>query len=318
LKTRITTLLGIEHPIIQGGMIWASQWQLVTAVSNAGGLGLLGSGSMSAEELRTQIRQCKAHTDKPFGVNVPIMYANSVQTMEVIMEEGVSVVFTSAGNPALWTEKLHEKGIKVVHVVSSSKFALKAQAAGVDAVVAEGFEAGGHNGREETTTLVLVPEVCRKVTIPVIAAGGIATGRAMYATMALGAEGVQMGSRFIATEEASVHSLFKQEVLKAKEGDTVLTLKELSPVRLLKNPFYEQVETLYQQREATLENLKQLLGKGRAKLGMYEGDLKEGELEIGQVSSLIEEIKTVKEVFEEVLAEFQQTRDLMINATNDH
>jgi len=317
LKTRITTLLGIEHPIIQGGMIWASQWQLVTAVSNAGGLGLLGSGSMSAEELRAQIRQCKAHTNKPFGVNVPIMYANSAQTMEVIMDEGVSVVFTSAGNPALWTEKLHEKGIKVVHVVSSSKFALKAQAAGVDAVVAEGFEAGGHNGREETTTLVLVPEVCRKVTIPVIAAGGIATGRAMYATMALGAEGVQMGSRFIATEEASVHSLFKQEVLKAKEGDTVLTLKELSPVRLLKNPFYEQVETLYQQREATLENLKQLLGKGRAKLGMYEGDLKEGELEIGQVSSLIEEIKTVKEVFEEVLAEFQQTRDLMINATND-
>ena len=317
MKTRITTLLGIEHPIIQGGMIWASQWQLVTAVSNAGGLGLLGSGSMSAEELRTQIRQCKAHTSKPFGVNVPIMYANSAQTMEVIMDEGVSVVFTSAGNPALWTEKLHEKGIKVVHVVSSSKFALKAQAAGVDAVVAEGFEAGGHNGREETTTLVLVPEVCRKVTIPVIAAGGIATGRAMYATMALGAEGVQMGSRFIATEEASVHPLFKQEVLKAKEGDTVLTLKELSPVRLLKNPFYQQVEVLYLQREATSENLKQLLGKGRTKLGMYDGDLKEGELEIGQVSSLIEEVKTVKEVFEEVLAEFQQTRNLMINATND-
>ena len=317
MKTRITTLLGIEHPIIQGGMIWASQWQLVTAVSNAGGLGLLGSGSMSAEELRTQIRQCKAHTDKPFGVNVPIMYANSTQTMEIIMEEGVSVVFTSAGNPVLWTEKLHKKGIKVVHVVSSSKFALKAQAAGVDAVVAEGFEAGGHNGREETTTLVLVPEVCRKVTIPVIAAGGIATGRAMYATMALGAEGVQMGSRFIATEEASVHPLFKQEVLKAKEGDTVLTLKELSPVRLLKNSFYEQVEALYQQREATPENLKQLLGKGRTKLGMYDGDLKEGELEIGQVSILIEEVKTVKEVFEEVLAEFQQTRDLMINATND-
>ena len=242
LKTRITKLLGIEYPIIQGGMIWASQWQLATAVSNAGGLGLLGSGSMSAEELRTQIRQCKIYTDKPFGVNVPIMYANSAQTMEVIMEEGVSVVFTSAGNPVLWTEKLHEKGIKVVHVVSSSKFALKAQTAGVDAVVAEGFEAGGHNGREETTTLVLVPEVCRKVTIPVIAAGGIATGRAMYATMALGAEGVQMGSRFIATEEATVHSLFKQEVLKAKEGDTVLTLKELSPVRLLKNPFYDQVE----------------------------------------------------------------------------
>ena len=295
MKTRITKLLGIEYPIIQGGMIWASQWQLVTAVSNAGGLGLLGSGSMSAEELRTQIRQCKIHTDKPFGVNVPIMYANSAQTMEVIMEEGVSVVFTSAGNPALWTEKLHEKGIKVVHVVSSSKFALKAQTAGVDAVVAEGFEAGGHNGREETTTLVLVPEVCRKVTIPVIAAGGIATGRAMYATMALGAEGVQMGSRFIATEEATVHSLFKQEVLKAKEGDTVLT---------------------YQQREATPENLKQLLGKGRTKLGMYEGDLQEGELEIGQVSSLIQDIKTVKEIFEEVLEEFQQTNSLMNQLIN--
>ncbi len=316
MKTRITKLLGIEYPIIQGGMIWASQWQLVTAVSNAGGLGLLGSGSMSAEELRTQIRQCKIHTDKPFGVNVPIMYANSAQTMEVIMEEGVSVVFTSAGNPALWTEKLHEKGIKVVHVVSSSKFALKAQAAGVDVVVAEGFEAGGHNGREETTTLVLVPEVCRKVTIPVIAAGGIATGRAMYATMALGAEGVQMGSRFIATEEATVHSLFKQEVLKAKEGDTVLTLKELSPVRLLKNAFYEQVEALYQQREATPENLKQLLGKGRTKLGMYEGDLQEGELEIGQVSSLIQDIKTVKEIFEEVLEEFQQTNSLMNQLIN--
>ena len=316
LKTRITKLLGIEYPIIQGGMIWASQWQLATAVSNAGGLGLLGSGSMSAEELRTQIRQCKIHTDKPFGVNVPIMYANSAQTMEVIMEEGVSVVFTSAGNPALWTEKLHEKGIKVVHVVSSSKFALKAQAAGVDAVVAEGFEAGGHNGREETTTLVLVPEVCRKVTIPVIAAGGIATGRAMYATMALGAEGVQMGSRFIATEEATVHSLFKEEVLKAQEGDTVLTLKELSPVRLLKNVFYEQVEALYQQREATPENLKQLLGKGRTKLGMYEGDLLEGELEIGQVSSLIQDIKTVKEVFEEVLEEFQQTNSLMNQLIN--
>ena len=316
LKTRITKLLGIEYPIIQGGMIWASQWQLVTAVSNAGGLGLLGSGSMSAEELRTQIRQCKIHTDKPFGVNVPIMYANSAQTMEVIMEEGVSVVFTSAGNPVLWTEKLHEKGIKVVHVVSSSKFALKAQAAGVDAIVAEGFEAGGHNGREETTTLVLVPEVCRKVTIPVIAAGGIATGRAMYATMALGAEGVQMGSRFIATEEATVHSLFKQEVLKAKEGDTVLTLKELSPVRLLKNSFYEQVEALYQQREATPENLKQLLGKGRTKLGMYEGDLQEGELEIGQVSSLIQDIKTVKEIFEEVLEEFQQTNSLMNQLIN--
>ncbi len=313
MKTRITTLLGIEYPIIQGGMIWASQWPLVVAVSQAGGLGLLGSGSMTPEELRSQIRKCKSLTEKPFGVNVPLMYANSTQTMEVIMDEGVSVVFTSAGNPALWTEKLHEKGIKVVHVVSSSKFALKAQAAGVDAVVAEGFEAGGHNGREETTTLVLVPEVYRKVTIPVIAAGGIATGRAMYATMALGAEGVQLGSRFIATEEATVHPDFKAAVLGAKEGDTVLTLKELSPVRLLKNPFYEQVEALYNQREATPENLRQLLGKGRAKLGMYEGELKEGELEIGQVSSLIKEVKTVKEVFEELLTEFEQTQQRMAN-----
>ena len=313
MKTRITTLLGIEYPIIQGGMIWASQWQLVTAVSNAGGLGLLGSGSMSAEDLRAQIRQCKAHTNKPFGVNVPIMYANSAQTMEVIMDEGVSVVFTSAGNPALWTEKLHEKGIKVVHVVSSSKFALKAQTAGVDAVVAEGFEAGGHNGREETTTLVLLPQVCQAVSIPVIAAGGIASGKAMFAAMALGASAVQLGSRFIATEEATVHPDFKAAVLEAKEGDTVLTLKELSPVRLLKNPFYEQVEALYNQREATPENLRQLLGKGRAKLGMYEGDLKEGELEIGQVSSLIKEVKTVKEVFEELLTEFKQTQQRMAN-----
>ncbi len=313
MKTRITTLLGIEYPIIQGGMIWASQWQLVTAVSNAGGLGLLGSGSMSAEDLRAQIRQCKAHTNKPFGVNVPIMYANSAQTMEVIMDEGVSVVFTSAGNPALWTEKLHEKGIKVVHVVSSSKFALKAQAAGVDAVVAEGFEAGGHNGREETTTLVLLPQVCQAVSIPVIAAGGIASGKAMFAAMALGASAVQLGSRFIATEEATVHPDFKAAVLKAQEGDTVLTLKELSPVRLLKNPFYEQVEALYNQREATPENLRQLLGKGRTKLGMYEGDLKEGELEIGQVSSLIKEVKTVKEVFEELLTEFKQTQQRMAN-----
>lgn len=313
MKTRITTLLGIEYPIIQGGMIWASQWPLVVAVSQAGGLGLLGSGSMTPEELRSQIRKCKSLTEKPFGVNVPLMYANSTQTMEIIMEEGVSVVFTSAGNPALWTEKLHERGIKVVHVVSSSRFALKAEAAGVDAVVAEGFEAGGHNGREETTTLVLLPQVCQAVSIPVIAAGGIASGKAMFAVMALGASAVQLGSRFIATEEATVHPDFKAAVLGAKEGDTVLTLKELSPVRLLKNPFYEQVEALYNQREATPENLRQLLGKGRAKLGMYEGDLKEGELEIGQVSSLIKEVKTVKEVFEELLTEFEQTRQRMAN-----
>ena len=308
MKTRITELFGIQYPIIQGGMVWASGWQLVTAVSNAGGLGLLGSGSMSTEELRAQIRQCKAHTVKPFGVNVPIMYENSAHTMEVIMQEHVPIVFTSAGNPTLWTAQLQEKGIKVVHVVSSSKFALKAAQAGVDAIVAEGFEAGGHNGREETTSLVLIPEVCKTVNIPVIAAGGIATGEAMYAAMALGAEGIQMGSRFVATEEASVHPLFKKEVIKAKEGDTVLTLKELSPVRLLKNKFYGQIETLYNKQEATTENLKQLLGKGRTRLGMYEGNLDEGELEIGQVSSLIHEVKSVSAVFEDILQEFEQTK----------
>ncbi|MEB3004274.1 NAD(P)H-dependent flavin oxidoreductase [Capnocytophaga sp. G2] len=308
MKTRITELFGIQYPIIQGGMVWASGWQLVTAVSNAGGLGLLGSGSMSSEELRAQIRQCKAHTVKPFGVNVPIMYENSAHTMEVIMQEHVPIVFTSAGNPTLWTAQLQEKGIKVVHVVSSSKFALKAAQIGVDAIVAEGFEAGGHNGREETTSLVLIPEVCKTVNIPVIAAGGIATGEAMYAAMALGAEGIQMGSRFVATEEASVHPLFKKEVIKAKEGDTILTLKELSPVRLLKNKFYGQIETLYNKQEATTENLKQLLGKGRTRLGMYEGNLDEGELEIGQVSSLIHEVKSVSAVFEDILQEFEQTK----------
>lgn len=311
MQTRITELFNIQYPIIQGGMIWASQWSLVVAVSNAGGLGLLGSGSMSAEELRTQIRQCKAHTSKPFGVNVPIMYQNSAHTMEVIMEEGVPVVFTSAGNPSLWTAQLQERGIKVVHVVSSSKFALKAQAAGVDAVVAEGFEAGGHNGKEETTTLVLTPQVCSAVDIPVIAAGGIATGRGMYATMALGAEGIQMGSRFIATKEATVHQRFKEEVIKAKEGDTILTLKELSPVRLLKNPFYAQIETLYHNGEATPEKLRELLGKGRTRMGMFEGNLDEGELEIGQVSSLIHEVKSVEAVFEEILTEFEQVRNQM-------
>ena len=311
MQTRITELFNIQYPIIQGGMIWASQWPLVVAVSNAGGLGLLGSGSMSAEELRTQIRQCKAHTSKPFGINVPIMYQNSAHTMEVIMEEGVPVVFTSAGNPSLWTAQLQERDIKVVHVVSSSKFALKAQAAGVDAVVAEGFEAGGHNGKEETTTLVLTPQVCSAVDIPVIEAGGIATGRGMYATMALGAEGIQMGSRFIATKVATVHQGFKDEVIKAKEGDTILTLKELSPVRLLKNPFYAQIEMLYHSGEATPEKLRELLGKGRTRMGMFEGNLDEGELEIGQVSSLIHEVKSVESVFEEILTEFEQVRNQM-------
>ena len=308
MKTRITELFNIQYPIIQGGMIWASGWRLASAVSNAGGLGLLGAGSMHPETLVEHIRKCKAATDKPFGVNIPIMYPEMDKAIEVILREGVKIVFTSAGNPATYTSLLQKEGIKVAHVVSSSKFAQKAEAVGVDAVVAEGFEAGGHNGREETTSLVLVPQVCSVVKIPVIAAGGIATGKAMYATMALGAEGVQMGSRFIATEEATVHPAFKQEVLKAKEGDTILTLKELSPVRLLKNKFYEQIDAFYKKQKATSENLKELLGKGRTKMGMYEGNLDEGELEIGQVSSLISEIKDVKSVFQEIIDEFYQTK----------
>lgn len=311
MKTRITDIFNIKYPIIQGGMIWASGWELASAVSNAGGLGLLGSGSMSPEVLRDHIRKCKANTKNPFGVNVPIMYENSSQTIEVILEEKVPIVFTSAGNPSIWTNILKKEGIKVVQVVSSTKFAKKAEQAGVDAIVAEGFEAGGHNGREETTTLVLIPSVVEAVNIPVIAAGGIATGKGMYATMALGAEGVQIGSRFLATEEASVHSLFKQKIIDTNEGDTILTMKELAPVRLLKNEFYNKLLDFYKTENITPENIKNFIGKGRPKLGMFEGDLNEGILEVGQVASLIHQIKNVKDVFDEILEEFISTQKIM-------
>ena len=304
MKTRITELFKIKYPIIQGGMVWASGWRLVSAVSNAGGLGLLGAGSMYPEVLREHIQKCKKATEKPFGVNVPIMYPDIDKLMEIIVEEGVKIVFTSAGNPKLWTEILQKEGAKVVHVVSSSKFALKAQDAGVDAVVAEGFEAGGHNGREETTTMTLIPSVKQNIDIPLIAAGGIATGKGMLAAMALGAEGVQIGSRFVATDEASAHINFKQKVLEANEGDTVLTLKELAPVRLLKNPFYDKVLELYHTKEASAENLKKLLGRGRTKLGMFDGNLDEGELEIGQIASVIHTIQPVWQVIDEIIKEY--------------
>ena len=304
MKTRITELFKIKYPIIQGGMVWASGWRLVSAVSNAGGLGLLGAGSMYPEVLREHIQKCKKATEKPFGVNVPIMYPDIDKLMEIIVEEGVKIVFTSAGNPKLWTEILQKEGAKVAHVVSSSKFALKAQDAGVDAVVAEGFEAGGHNGREETTTMTLIPSVKQNIDIPLIAAGGIATGKGMLAAMALGAEGVQIGSRFVATDEASAHINFKQKVLEANEGDTVLTLKELAPVRLLKNPFYDKVLELYHTKEASAENLKKLLGKGRTKLGMFDGNLDEGELEIGQIASVIHTIQPVWQVIDEIIKEY--------------
>lgn len=288
-------------------MIWCSPWQLASAVSNAGGLGLIGSASMYPHILREHIQKCKAATDKPFGVNVALIYPDIEEHMKIIVEEGVKIVFTSAGNPKTWTEHLKSKGITVVHVVSSAKFAAKAEQAGVDAVVAEGFEAGGHNGREETTTMCLIPAVCEAVNIPVIAAGGIGTGKAMLAAMALGAQAVQVGSRFVATEESSAHDNFKSTVVEAKEGDTRLTLKELTPVRLIKNPFYQQVEHAYQNC-ATPEQLKELLGRARAKRGMFEGDLEEGELEIGQVSALIHEVKPAAEVVTAFMQEYEAAR----------
>jgi len=303
---KITQLYKVEYPIIQGGMIWASGWRLASAVSNAGGLGLLGAGSMYPDVLREHIQKCKKATDKPFGVNVPMLYPNIEEIMDIIVEEGVKIVFTSAGNPKTWTPFLKENGITVTHVVSSSKFALKAQDAGVDAVVAEGFEAGGHNGREETTTLTLIPSVKEKIEIPLIAAGGIGSGKAMLAAMVLGADGVQVGSRFVATDEASSHIEFKKQVVEAKEGSTKLMLKELAPVRLLKNKFYEDIETLYT-TGPTIEELKTLLGRARAKRGMFEGDLVEGELEIGQVSALIHEIKPAATVVADMVAEFQES-----------
>lgn len=301
---RITQLFNINYPIIQGGMIWNSGYKLASAVSNAGGLGLIGAGSMYPDVLRTHIQKCKQATDRPFGVNVPLLYPNIEEIMQIIVEEGVKIVFTSAGNPKTWTAFLKEHGITVVHVVSSSKFALKAQEAGVDAIVAEGFEAGGHNGREETTTFTLIPMVRAQLTLPLIAAGGIATGRGMLAAMTLGADGVQMGSRFVASVESSAHDAFKQTVINAQEGDTVLTLKELAPVRLLKNKFYADLQALYKQCPSE-EELKALLGRARAKRGMFEGDLVEGELEIGQIAGLLNEIKPVAEIIDEIIRDFK-------------
>lgn len=304
MNNRVTQLFNIKYPIIQAGMIWASGWRLVSAVSNAGGLGLIGSGSMYPEVLREHIKKCKAATDKPYGVNVPLLYPDIDKHIDIIIEEKVPIVFTSAGNPKIWTSTLKEKGIKVVHVVSSSKFALKAQEAGCDAVVAEGFEAGGHNGREETTTMVLVPAVCATVNIPVIAAGGIATGRQMLASMVLGAAGVQIGSRFVASEEASSHTNFKEAVIHSAEGDTMLSLKQLTPVRLMKNNFFNRVQTAEQQC-ASVDELKELLGRGRAKNGMFEGNLEEGELEIGQVSAIIKSIQPAAVIVNEIWNEFE-------------
>lgn len=305
-ENRITQLFGIQYPIVQAGMIWASGWRLASAVSNAGALGLLGAGSMYPDVLREHIQKCKAATDKPFGVNVPLLYPDLEQHIQIIIDEGVRIVFTSAGNPKTWTQHLKSHGITVVHVVSSSKFARKAEEAGCDAVVAEGFEAGGHNGREETTTMVLVPAVREAVSIPVVSAGGIATGRQMFAAMALGAEGVQMGTRFVASEEASSHWSFKQAVVHAAEGDTQLSLKKLTPVRLLKNKFFELV-TEAEKRGASEEELKVLLGRARAKKGMFEGDLDEGELEIGQVCSLLDDILPAGQIVQDIWKEFSNT-----------
>jgi len=307
MQNKITQLFGIEYPIIQAGMVWASGWRLASAVSNAGGLGLLGAGSMYPKVLEEHIIKCKKATDKPFGVNVPMLYPDIEKLMEIIVDQEVKIVFTSAGNPKTWTKFLQEEGITVVHVVSSVKFALKAQDAGVDAIVAEGFEAGGHNGRDETTTMVLIPSVKEKIQIPLIAAGGIATGRAMLAAMVLGADGVQVGSRFVASPEASSHELFKQRVVDAQEGDTQLTLKELAPVRLLKNKFFKDVQQAYA-KGASIEDLKTLLGRARAKRGMFEGDMEEGELEIGQVSGLIHNITPAAEIVKELMAEFNQAK----------
>ncbi len=302
-SNRITTLFRIRYPLIQAGMIWASGWRLASAVSNAGGLGIIGAGSMYPDVLREHLRLCRAATDKPFGVNLPLLYPDIDKHVQILREEGVKIVFTSAGNPKTWTSLLKESGMTVVHVVSSSKFARKAEEAGCDAVVAEGFEAGGHNGREETTTLVLIPAVCRAVKIPVIAAGGIATGRQMLAAMVLGAEGVQVGSRFVASEEASSHLAFKQKIISAGEGDTALMLKQVTPVRLLQNEFSRQVKEA-ELKGAGPEELKTLLGRGRAKKGMFEGDMEQGELEIGQVSCLLDSILPAGKIVEILWQEF--------------
>ena len=302
----INRLFNIEYPIVQGGMIWCSGWELASAVSNAGGLGLIGSGSMYPEVLRDHIRKCKRATNKPFGVNVPLLYPNIEEHIKIIIEEGVKIVFTSAGNPKTWTQHLKQQGIKVVHVVANIKFALKCEEAGVDAIVAEGFEAGGHNGREETTTMALIPQIKKSVSIPIIAAGGIASGQAMAAAMALGADGVQVGSRFVTTHESSAHINFKNAILNSSEGDTKLSLKQLTPVRLLKNEFSIQVNELENQGAST-EELSNLLGRGRAKKGMFEGDLTNGELEIGQVASQLKSLQSAKEVIDDMVIEYNQT-----------
>ena len=303
---KITQLFNIKYPIIQGGMIWNSGYKLASAVSNAGGLGLIGAGSMYPEVLREHIQKCQQATDKPFGVNVPMLYPNGEEIMQIIVDEGVKIVFTSAGNPKTWTSWLKERGVTVVHVVSSTKFALKAQEAGVDAVVAEGFEAGGHNGREETTTFTLIPMVKNQINIPLIAAGGIATGEGMHAAMVLGADGVQMGTRFALTKESSSHENFKKACLEAQEGDTYLTLKELAPVRLIRNKFFNEVQQAYA-KGASIDELKELLGRARAKRGMFEGDLEEGELEIGQIVGLISEIPSVDEVMQQLITTYQSS-----------
>ncbi|WP_308777363.1 nitronate monooxygenase [uncultured Bacteroides sp.] len=300
---RICHLFGIKYPIIQGGMVWCSGWRLASAVSNAGGLGLLGTGSMHPETLQEHIRKCKAATDKPFGVNVPLMYPEMDTIMKIIVDEGVKIVFTSAGNPKTWTEWLHNNGITVAHVVSSTRFAAKCEEAGVDAIVAEGFEAGGHNGREETTTFCLIPAIKKSCTLPLIAAGGIVTGEGILAAQVLGADGVQMGTRFALTQESSAHFTFKDRCLRLNEGDTILTLKQLSPTRLVKNDFYKQVAEA-EQRGATADELRELLGKGRAKKGIFEGDIHDGELEIGQAASLVRQLQPVHEVMRELIDDY--------------
>ena len=311
MHNRVTDLFKIKYPIIQAGMVWNSGWKLASAASNAGILGLIGAGSMYPEVLREHIQKCKKTTKNPFGINVPMLYPNIQEIMDIIVEEKVEIVFTSAGNPKTWTTWLKERGIKVVHVVSSVKFALKAQEAGVDAIVAEGFEAGGHNGRDETTTFTLIPMVKEQIHIPLIAAGGIATGQGMLAAMVLGADAVQIGSRFVASEESSAHQAFKKLVVDSKEGDTQLTLKELAPVRLIKNKFYSDVQELYK-TAPSVDQLQQLLGRARAKKGMFEGDLVEGELEIGQIAGLIHDIKSVAQIVEDIMAEFELAKNQSI------
>jgi len=307
MKNRITSLFNIKYPLIQAGMVWNSGWKLASAVSNAGGLGIIGAGSMYPEVLLEHIQKCKLATEKPFAVNVPMLYPNIAELMKIIVEEKVPIVFTSAGNPKTWTKHLQDHGIVVVHVVSSVKFAVKSELAGVDAVVAEGFEAGGHNGREETTTFTLIPMVKEKVSIPVIAAGGIANGRGMLAAMVLGADAVQIGSRFVASEESSAHINFKEKVLATEDGDTHLTLKELAPVRLIKNKFYKELQELYAENPSP-EQLKELLGRARAKKGMFLGDLEDGELEIGQIAGLIHAIKPAVAIVEEIIEEFEMLK----------